>query len=346
MAYHLPKLILFSSDSNVQYEKDIYNVIALPYNGEYRFRYKSEYIDSNAMQLLNDVDKIKNERILIAFRTNSVSEETDHFMVPVRWATFNKVERIDKFYIIWFTAKDYPLFSSEFEKAMKSYNSNVEFSKRFFSVDNRNTIFVSSETPDIVLPNESENLNTSEQEKAWTQIIEALSQHNIFKNRFFFKTITTIDGNTKSVKMKENKQSLIEIVHYCNSDDKNDLASNVEIQYDSNILISVLGNQEQIECSYDKNYFPFLPKYINQKLNTTITFAITSKKYDQETKIQIPVKIYRSNKKRLIRAGISLVGALCLGVGGILNCIPTFSKIMLFILGSIGVASSWLFSKD
>ena len=37
--------VLFSSDSTPQYEKDIYNVIALPINGEYRFRYKKEYID-------------------------------------------------------------------------------------------------------------------------------------------------------------------------------------------------------------------------------------------------------------------------------------------------------------
>ena len=35
--------VLFSSDSTPQYEKDIFNVIAAPKNGEYRFRYKKEY---------------------------------------------------------------------------------------------------------------------------------------------------------------------------------------------------------------------------------------------------------------------------------------------------------------
>ncbi len=45
-----PRVVLFSSDSNPQYEKDIYSVIVLPYNGKYRFRYKNKYVDSESMQ--------------------------------------------------------------------------------------------------------------------------------------------------------------------------------------------------------------------------------------------------------------------------------------------------------
>lgn len=53
MANNPAELILFSSDSNVQYEKDIYNVIALPFNGKYRFRYKAEYVDPQNIQYLD-----------------------------------------------------------------------------------------------------------------------------------------------------------------------------------------------------------------------------------------------------------------------------------------------------
>lgn len=36
--------VLFSSDRTPQYEKDIFNVIAAPINGEYRFRYKKNIL--------------------------------------------------------------------------------------------------------------------------------------------------------------------------------------------------------------------------------------------------------------------------------------------------------------
>ena len=344
MANNPAELILFSSDSNVQYEKDIYNVIALPFNGKYRFRYKAEYVDPQSIQYLDK--EVTGKRVLIAFRTNSASEEEiiEPFVVPIRWAVLDNVQRIDKIYIINFTAKDYPVFSSEFETASQSNQSNIEFSKKFFSISERNKIFVSSVMPNLALPEESSNINSSIQEKAWIRIIEALSQHNIFKRQFFFKTIIPINPTSNALEMKENQRSEIEIVHY-NSDDKSDISATVNIQYDSDVMTSVFGEQERIECRYDKNSFPFIPKYINQEVDTQITFNIKTDNTEKETKIRIPVKIKRSNKRRWIRAGISFLGAFLLGIGSVLNCLSTPLKAVLFILGSAIVAATWLFSK-
>jgi len=344
MANKAAELVLFSSNSNIQYEKDIYNVIALPFNGRYRFRYKAEYIDSQIIQDLEE--EASGKRVLIAFRTNSASEDEiiEPFVVPIRWAVLDNVQRIDKIYIINFTAKDYPVFSSDFETTSQSYKRNVAFSKDFFSTSERNKIFVSSVIPNIALPEESPDIDSPIQEKAWIRIIEALSQHDIFKRQFFFKTIIPINPVSKAFEMKENQRSEIEIVHY-NSDDKSAISATVNIQYDSGVMTSVFGDHERIECRYDKNSFPFIPKYINQEIDSQITFNIKTDKSEKETKIRIPVRIKRSNKRRWIRAGISFLGALLLGVGGVLDCLSTPIKAILFILGSGVVAATWLYSK-
>lgn len=340
----MPKYVLFSSDSNPQYEKDIYNVIALPYNGEYRFRYKAKYIDP---QSINGLSKDEHgERVLIAFRTNSADEEKsiEPFVVPIRWAVLDKVERIDQIYIINFTVKDYPVFSTRFETASQSYEKNVAFSREFFSVQNRNKIFISTVMPDFALPNESEDVNSSVQEKAWIRIIEALSQHNAFRHQFFFKTISSIDSESKTFEIRENHRRAIEIVHY-NSDDKSANSASVDIQYDSDVITSVLGNHERIECRYDKNSFSFIPKYINQRIDTQITFNIKADNSDKETKIRIPVRIRRSNEKRIIRAIVSFAGAALVGIGSVIVDMTLWLKIPFFLLGSSLVAITWMFSK-
>ena len=338
-------LVLFSSDSNVQYEKDIYNVIASPFNSRYRFRYKSEYIDPPTRSLLNQ--EVSGKRILIAFRTNSASEDEkiEPFVVPIRWAVLDNVQRIDKIYIINFIVKGYPVFSPEFETASQSYRSNVDFSRKFFSIADRNKIFVSSVMPNLAVPEGNTVINSSIQENAWIRIIEALSQHDIFKGQFFFKTDNVINTTSMSLEMKENERSAIEIVHY-NSDDKSAISATVDIQYNSDVITSVFGEQERIECRYDKSSFPFIPKYINQSIETQITFIIKTDNTEKETKIRIPVRIKRSNKRRWIRSGISFLGAILLGISSAWDCLPTLLRGAFFILGSGALATSWLYSKD
>ena len=77
-------LTLFSSDGSHQYKKDVLNVIAAPYNSEYRFRYKKEYIEETVESYLRNKAVI-NKRAIIVYRTNSDKSEVDPFMVPIRW---------------------------------------------------------------------------------------------------------------------------------------------------------------------------------------------------------------------------------------------------------------------
>ena len=98
-------LTLFSSDSSQQYKKDVLNVIAAPYNSEYRFRYKKEYIEENVESYLSD-KSANNKRAIIVYRTNSDKSEVDPFMVPVRWCKIKKIDWEKKQYKRIYTSSE------------------------------------------------------------------------------------------------------------------------------------------------------------------------------------------------------------------------------------------------
>lgn len=90
-------ITLFSSDSRPQYIKDIFNVLALPHGGTYRFRYKEKYIHSDIIEHLGS-SKIKGTIALIAFRINMDIDENKHFFIPVRWVSIKNVKKSSDFY--------------------------------------------------------------------------------------------------------------------------------------------------------------------------------------------------------------------------------------------------------
>ncbi len=339
--------VLFSSDSTPQYEKDIFNVIAAPINGEYRFRYKKEYIDVNLLNQLKD--KLQpGTRILIAFRTNSADKDKhiEPFIVPIRWAEIDAIEEIDKIVIFKFITKDYPTFSSEFEKASSSYNDNVAFAKRYFVDNNKNNVFVTESIPDIV--SKTNHKNSDDQERAWIRIIEALSKYEKFFDKIFFKTELQIPIKTKRIKMKERKSSSIKIVQY-NSNEHSEKEASVEIQYDTTVLVSSHGDKDRIECRYDILEYSFIPKNKTAKMKTQVTFNVLSDDGKQKTKIRIPITIKQSAFMPIISAVFSLLGAVGVGLNGVLslfmNEVPPNIGIPLFVAGSILLAIAGFVSK-
>lgn len=339
--------ILFSSDSTPQYEKDIFNVIAAPINGEYRFRYKKEYIDVNLLNQLKD--KLQpGTRILIAFRTNSADEDNhiEPFIVPIRWAEIDAIEEIDKIVIFKFITKDYPTFSSEFEKASSSYNDNVAFAKKYFFDNNKNNVFVTESIPDIV--SNTNCKKSDDQERAWIRIIEALSKYEKFFDKFFFKTEPQIPTKMKRIKMKERNSSSIRIVQY-NSNEHSEKEADVEIQYDTTVLVSSHGDKDRIECRYDILEYSFIPKNKTAKMKTQVTFNVLSDDGEQKTKIRIPITIKRSAFMPIISAVFSLLGAVGVGLNGVLSLfmdkVPLNTGIPLFVVGSIFLAIAGFVSK-
>lgn len=355
-------IILYSSDSNPQYKKDIINVIGLPVNGTYRFRYKEKYLSSELKSLIDSPSGIDGKEALVVFRTNSVVDGIDPFLVPIRHVVIDSVDDIDStIYIFNFTAKGYPIFSKTFSEACNSLAENVKFSEQFF--DSNEGIFATYDFCNLVMPEHNsaedfiidkpteavrEDSEEKRQEKTWIRIIEALSKYEGFNRTFFFMTLLNLPKESKRMEMRENKQSTIEVLHY-NSDYNGVHSASVQILYDPEIVVSSHGAAEKIECRYDKNEFAFIPKDIAHKTNSQITLNFITEKEDpclpqQEATIRIPITVKRTMKKRVWYSVITTVGALLIGLNDLLCIAPTW-KPVFWVVGSLMVGSAWLIPK-
>lgn len=370
-------IILYSSDSNSQYKKDIINVIGLPVNGAYRFRYKVKYLSDDLKLLINTPSGIEGREALVVFRTNSVENNIDPFLVPIRHVVIDSVDDIDStIFIFNFTVKGYPTFSKPFSEACNSRVENVAFSKQF--LHGKEGVFATYDFCNLVMPehnnaedgiidkpNEAEKTRDNnegtdnigrkkadskekQQEKAWIRIIEALSKYEGFTSTFFFMTMLKLPKESKRMVMRENTQSTIEVLHY-NSDYNGVHSASVQIIYDPEIVVSTYGAAEKIECRYDKNEFAFIPKDIAHKTDSQITLNFITEKEDlsspqQEATIRIPITVMRTMKKRVWYSIFATVGALLIGLNDLLCIAPTWKPIF-WVVGSLMVGFAWLIPK-
>ena len=247
------EITLFSSDSSGQYKKDIYNVIAAPYNSEYRFRYTTQYIDPSLIAPLKD-NTLAESKALIVFRRNSDKKGVEPFMVPIRWATIKRSYLVNEICIIDFVINEYPEFNQKFKEASISEEENRKFSKNFFETDGRQNKYVLSYIPNIVSRTKYEY---ERQESSWISLIQALKNYSAFSDTSFFRTVLPNENKNdyaKSLVIKESEYKEIEIWHYSSEESKSKV-SNLEIQCDANYITSVFGNTDRIECRYDRlNY--------------------------------------------------------------------------------------------
>ncbi len=306
------ELTLFSSDSSTQYKKDIYNVIAAPYNSEYRFRYRTQYIEESLKTQLQN-KKLIDERAIVVFRTTSDKPGIKPFMVPIRWVTIKDTYLSDEICIIDFIIQEYPQFVQNFKEAVISLENNQKYSESFFEKKASHEMYV---LPFAIDAASREKYDYEHQESAWISIVEALKHYEPFKNTSFFRTLLPSESKNEfasqmTIKDREYKQ--IEIWHFC-SEDSDAKSSCVSIQCDSNYLNSISGNSDRIECRYDKINYDFQAVNGRSKIRSNITFRIytldeeQNPDYKSETKIVVPVKLKRRWGKRILRTGLSFLG--------------------------------------
>lgn len=349
------ELTLFSSDSSGQYKKDIYNVIAAPYNSEYRFRYRSQYIDLSLHAQLKE-NKLKGSRALIVFRTNSDKPEVKPFLVPLRWAIIEKTYFNNDICIIDFKIKDYPEFNQEYKEASVSKERNQKYSEVFFNQEGRNTKYVLNYIANIVTRTKCDY---ERQENLWISIIQALKHHSAFSDTSFFRTLLPMTKTNKfpdSLSIKESQYKEIELWHFCSEESKSKV-SEVEIQCNTNYINPVFGNKDRIECRYDRVNYGFQAIKGKNDLKSQIVFRITSLDdnrevdYDTETKICIPVILKAKVVKRLFRALLSVVGSGCIVAFSALMALESVNVLnwclwLLLLVGTIAPAINWLLSSE
>lgn len=298
-----PALVLFSSESTPQYEKDILNVLALPEEGKYRFRYKKEYIDHSIISDLNKSSLVR-RKILIAFRSNSTSNnpKVQHFMVPIRWAILEKVKIQDTFVVFYFIAKDYPKFYTEYNNSCSTIESISKYSSVYFEKHNLSDIFVTNNIPPIT-SNDSES-----KEEAWTKIVTALGKYEKFSNKLFVMTNADLNSKSNSLVIKEKSSKSVTLV-YLNTNPNGVKTADIEIQYDKVLMNSFLGEKDRIECKYDEVNIPLSAQRIGQNISTQVLLTIKQDDGSQNTHIRIPVTIKKSiNYARILSTFLAFWG--------------------------------------
>ena len=119
-------ITLFSSESTEKYIKDIFAVLALPRNADYRFRYEKKYVENKVCNLFDDSINSAGTKALIAFRSKNIEEENKRFIVPIRWVEITKVEYRSDFYTVMFKVLGYPTFTQAFsQKCYEFCNINA-----------------------------------------------------------------------------------------------------------------------------------------------------------------------------------------------------------------------------
>ena len=349
------ELTLFSSDSSGQYKKDIFNVIAAPYNSEYRFRYTTQYIDPSLHTLLKE-NSLTGSKALIVFRRNSDKQGIDPFMVPIRWATIKESYLINEICIIDFIINEYPEFNQKFKEVAVSEEENQKFSKDFFETEGRQNKYVLNYIPNIVSRTSCEY---ERQEGAWISIIQALKNYSAFSNTSFYRTLLPSkkkNSYAKTLKIKESQYKEIELWHYCSEASKSKI-SEVEIQCDTNYLNSVFGNKDRIECRYDRLNYGFQAIKGKNNLKSNVVFRITNLDdqynldYDSETKISIPITLKKKWSKRIIRAILSILGSIgVLAFSTLLSQdtidFPEWLFVIMLLVGTIAPAINWFISSE
>lgn len=332
-------ITLFSSDSRPQYAKDVFNVLALPNGGIYRFRYKEKYIHSDVIGDLNN-SKIKGTLALIAFRTNLDVIEDKHFFVPVRWALLKSVQKSADFYLIDFVVQDFVVFNKDFDDKRRSFGGINSLAKGYFTTKDKVEAFVVKNTPNIVIA--SNKTKEKEDTERWLKVIEALHVYPTFEKCYFFNVSIIRSGLAKILKvgtMREGGRTNINI-NYNNFCDIAD--SEINVEYDESLLVPSGDKNIKIECRYDSALFAFQAKSVLSQTPTQIIFNCRSSK-DIETKIKIPLEIKRNYFFLLSRVILSLVGAILIGLPGILpDTTPTKTTVPMFIAGSLFIAFNWL----
>ena len=175
-------ITLFSSNSTVQYIKDIFSVLSLPRGSIFQFRYQSEYIDPRVRGIFDDNNNL-NLKALVAFRSSKSSPDDQCFYVPIRWVKIKSIIQISNGYTVNFEIHGYPIYTPDFRNKSTSFQGINGSAKRFFQQMGDNDYAVWGESLAIVnldddVDRDSEN---------WYDIVRRLTLLPDYKDYHFLK---------------------------------------------------------------------------------------------------------------------------------------------------------------
>lgn len=329
-------LTLFTSDSRPKYANDVISVLASPFGLKYKFRYESRYISSSILHLFND-ENICGTKVIIAFRGSN--KEFGEFIVPIRWGVISSVDFIADFYVVNFIIDEYPAFIDGFDESEISVKLNSEkYLSAYTSSSSDLPIHVGFTS--LVKPKCAGDKNN------WLKISKALSYHKTFKDSYFFKVSSFVDGFGNALSniddgkyvITEGRYATVQVDYFsCNY---NDLDFNFLVENDSDMLRVATQKKIKLESRYDSIKLLLQAKLVDGETFTELMLSsLCSKTGVVNFSLNVPIKIATSRLNIFYKFIISAFGAFLVSVPGILGQNGNlYLKIVSGLLGAVILA--------
>ena len=183
-------LTLFSSNSTVQYTKDVFSVLSLPRDSIIDFRYQAQHVDNVVKPIFSNRQNGAGTRVLIAFRSSAFvngseakTNEEKVFIVPIRWAVVTGVKLFSDVYTVGLKLQGYPSFSQNFRNLCSDFSGINRYAKEYFGSHNA-ALAVHSVQLDAVDLNDEIDRETIN----WRSIVEVLVNIPEYENYHFLKS--------------------------------------------------------------------------------------------------------------------------------------------------------------
>lgn len=331
MNNQIPIITLFSSDSTVQYIKDIFSVLSLPRGSVFQFRYLNNYVDPRAKALFSSNKKNLNIKALVAFRSSSSTQEDSRFYIPIRWVKIYSVVQISNGYTVNFEIEGYPAYTPDFSNKSTTFQEINKNAKTFFQTYNSNDFAVWGEALSIVKLDDDINRDGEN----WFEIVRRLTLLPDYKEYCFFKCSSPYIEKTNNyngeyekcecikngnlTQFIEGKCVNIDVEYYSESYDKNKKRS-IDILIDETVLSKAKGLHAVMQSRYGTLKIGLQPKKVSNNTITEVVINTSSSDINElGTEIVFPVVISKNRLHKIVKATITAVGALLVALPGIIG---------------------------
>lgn len=323
-------ITLFSSNSTVQYIKDIFSVLSLPRGSIFQFRYQSDYIDPRLRGIFNNNNNL-NLRALVVFRSNILSPDDQHFYIPIRWVKIKSIIQMPNGYTVNFEIHGYPIYTPNFRNKSTSFKGINESAKHFFQQMGNNDYAVWGESLAIVNLDDDEDRDSEN----WYDIVCRLTLLPGYKDYHFLKCsfpyVEKIDNDMGTIKkiecnvdnnftqFIEHKCVYIDIEYYSANYDQSKKRQ-IDVFVDENVLSKAKGLRTTLQSRYGTIKLGLQPKKVTNKTITEVVINTNSSIPDElQTEITFPVVVIKNKIKKILKAIITSIGALLVAMPGIIN---------------------------
>ena len=332
-------ITLFTSDARPKYINDVLSVIGLPSGSQYQFRYETKYVPS-AIRDFFENKSVQGTKVLIAFKSLNSLNENDTFIVPIRWATLNKVSRLTDFYVLKFTVNSYPEFSNDI--------SNCTLDE----------IIKKSNELILNLPQECKKLpvvpglismvdpKQSEDENSWLMIAKALSRNKTFEYTHFLRvsklrneTNNSVDNNPLGqFQVSDGKYFSVKIDYFAENF-SNRRSAFLKVQTIPTFIQCSCNSTIILDSRYDSLTIWFYALTLPGDGFTEIEIYTTSSENEPSPLIKIPIEVIKSKNLSLLRFLTSTIGGILIAMPGIVKDLSTPLNIMFASVGALIIAA-------